>query len=59
VLTIAHYPDSAPENCADDNIHAWCQRCHLTADRHIHAANARRTRNQAQPGQQALEIEHG
>ena len=27
VLTIAHL-DHTPENCADDNLRAWCQRCH-------------------------------
>jgi hypothetical protein len=32
VLTIAHYPDHTPENCDPGNLHAWCQRCHLTTD---------------------------
>jgi hypothetical protein len=31
VLTIAHL-DHTPENCADDNLRAWCQRCHNTYD---------------------------
>ncbi len=31
VLTVAHL-DHAPENCADDNLKAWCQRCHNTYD---------------------------
>lgn len=43
VLTIAHL-DHTPENCADDNLRAWCQRHHLAYDREHHAANAYRTR---------------
>ena len=31
VLTTAHL-DHTPENCADDNLKAWCQRCHNTYD---------------------------
>lgn len=31
VLTIAHL-DHTPENCADENLRAWCQRCHNTYD---------------------------
>jgi hypothetical protein len=31
VLTTAHL-DHQPENCADDNLRAWCQRCHNTYD---------------------------
>lgn len=31
VLTVAHL-DHQPENCADDNLRAWCQRCHNTYD---------------------------
>ena len=31
VLTVAHL-DHTPENCADDNLRAWCQRCHNTYD---------------------------
>lgn len=43
VLTIAHL-DHTPENCADDNLRAWCQRCHLAYDAKHHAANAKATR---------------
>lgn len=43
VLTIAHL-DHTPENCADDNLRAWCQRCHLTYDARHHARNAAATR---------------
>ncbi len=31
VLTIAHL-DHTPENCADENLRAWCQRCHNVYD---------------------------
>lgn len=43
VLTIAHL-DHTPENSDPDNLRALCQRCHLNYDRHLHAANAARTR---------------
>lgn len=43
VLTIAHL-DHTPENCADDNLRAWCQRCHLAYDAEHRAATARETR---------------
>lgn len=33
VLTIAHLDDPDPMNCADDNLAALCQRCHLNYDR--------------------------
>ena len=44
VLTVAHL-DHRPENCADDNLRALCQRCHLRYDAEHHQANARRTRH--------------
>lgn len=43
ILTTAHL-DHAPENCADSNLKAMCQRCHLRYDRVLHAVNARATR---------------
>lgn len=43
VLTIAHL-DHVPENCAMENLRAWCQRCHLRYDAQHHATNARETR---------------
>lgn len=43
VLTVAHL-DHTPENCADDNLKALCQRCHLVYDARHHAKNARATR---------------
>lgn len=45
VLTIAHL-DHQPENCADDNLKALCQRCHLLHDQQHHRANAAITRHQ-------------
>jgi len=43
VLTIAHL-DHVPENCSDENLKAWCQRCHLNYDAEHHAKNAAATR---------------
>lgn len=43
VLTIAHL-DHTPENCADDNLRAWCQRHHLGYDSDHHKATRWRTR---------------
>lgn len=37
VLTIAHL-NHAPEDCRDENLRAWCQRCHLNFDRKARAA---------------------
>lgn len=39
VLTIAHL-DHTPENCAAENLRAWCQRCHLAYDAEHHAQTA-------------------
>lgn len=36
ILTIGHL-DHTPENCEDDNLKAWCQRCHLNYDAEHHA----------------------
>lgn len=46
VLTIAHL-DHQPENCADDNLRAWCQRHHLAYDAQHHAITRARTRHAA------------
>lgn len=43
ILTVAHL-DHTPENCADDNLKALCQRCHIAYDAEHHAANAAATR---------------
>ena len=45
VLTIAHL-DHIPENCDENNLRAWCQRCHLNYDKHHHAKNAHATRRE-------------
>lgn len=39
VLTIAHM-DHTPENCADENLRAWCQRHHLRYDIEHHVQSA-------------------
>ena len=46
VLTIAHL-DHTPENCADDNLRAWCQRHHLAYDAKHHQQTAYATRKAA------------
>lgn len=45
VLTVAHL-DHDPANCADENLAALCQKCHLTYDAKHHAENAKVTRRQ-------------
>jgi 5-methylcytosine-specific restriction endonuclease McrA len=37
VLTIAHL-NHTPEDCADNNLAALCQRCHFAHDREYHRA---------------------
>lgn len=44
VLTVAHL-DHNPMNCAEDNLKALCQRCHLSYDAKHHAKNAVTTRH--------------
>ena len=44
VLTVAHYPDSDPMNCDDDNLLCLCQLHHLRLDAKLHAEHAKRTR---------------
>ena len=43
VLTIGHL-NHTPEDCADENLRAWCQRCHLNYDAKHHAQSAYATR---------------
>jgi len=40
ILTVAHM-DHVPENCADDNLKALCQRCHNRYDMPIRKAGIR------------------
>jgi 5-methylcytosine-specific restriction endonuclease McrA len=47
VLTVAHL-DHAPENCADDNLKAWCQRCHNRYDAPMRAAGIKERRRASQ-----------
>lgn len=41
---ILFHADEYPENCADDNLRAMCQRHHLAHDHEHHRANAQATR---------------
>ncbi len=43
VLTTAHL-NHDPSDCRDENLAAWCQRCHLNYDAQHHAENAAATR---------------
>jgi hypothetical protein len=52
VLTVAHHPDTNPMNCADDNLHALCQRCHNRLDAPARAASRARTRDARTPARQ-------
>ena len=45
VLTVAHL-DHNPMNCADENLRALCQRCHLRYDIEYHMKNSARTRRE-------------
>lgn len=50
VLTVGHL-DHAPENCADENLRAWCQRCHNRYDAPMRRAGIRaRAREQRASG---------
>lgn len=44
VLTVAHL-DHTPEHCADDNLLAMCQSCHLRYDHKLHMTNRTRCQN--------------
>lgn len=48
VLTIGHL-NHTPEDCEDDNLMAWCQRCHLAYDQEHHSFNAAQTRRNKSP----------
>lgn len=50
ILTVAHR-DHQPENCAEDNLKAWCQRCHNRYDAAMRRAGiASRRRSEAAVG---------
>ena len=59
VLTVAHHPDPTPANVCEDNLHAWCQRCHLAVDSARHVANRRFGRQHSGPNQLRLSLEEG
>jgi hypothetical protein len=46
ILTVAHL-DHTPENCADENLRAMCQGCHLHYDIEHHRQTAQQTRTTA------------
>lgn len=46
VLTIAHL-DHTPENCDQNNLRAWCQKCHNSYDAPHRAAGRRRRKREA------------
>ena len=46
VLTVGH-KDHQPENCADENLAAWCQRCHNRYDAATRAAGIKARRRAA------------
>ena len=48
VLTVAHL-DHDPTNCADDNLLAMCQKCHLAYDQQHHAEGRRARRGAGEP----------
>jgi len=52
VLTVGHL-NHAPEDCRDEVLKHWCQRCHLRYDSAHHQKNARKTRFRKQ-GQEDL-----
>ena len=43
-LQTAHWPDPDRMNNADENLHAWCARCHNSMDAAMRAMNRRRRR---------------
>ena len=55
VLTIAHL-DHNPENCEDDNLKAWCQKCHNSydAEHRVQTRKATAVQKQIDAGQQFL-----
>jgi hypothetical protein len=57
VLTVAHHPDPNPMNCAEDNLHCLCQRCHNRLDAPMRARNRKRNaakRREEETGQMRL-----
>lgn len=46
VLTVSHL-DHVPEHCGEENLRAYCNRCHLRYDREHHAETRARTKADA------------
>ena len=57
VLTIGHL-DHTPENCAPENLRAWCQRCHLRYDALHHRQSAYSTRREGRAAADLFDAEH-
>lgn len=55
ILTVAHL-DHTPENCADENLKAMCQGCHLhyDLDHHAQSRAENKRREMAEAGQMEL-----
>jgi len=56
VLTVAHWPDPTKTNISEENLHAWCKRCHLSADAEHHARNRKFGRYHRRDHQLKLEF---
>lgn len=54
VCTTAHL-DHQPENCSDDNLRFWCQKCHLSYDQKHHLQTAYQTRREGKAIKDLLE----
>lgn len=54
VLTVGHL-NHAPEDCRDEVLKHWCQRCHLRYDQDHHQTNARATRDR-KAGQERMDV---
>jgi 5-methylcytosine-specific restriction endonuclease McrA len=50
VLTTAHVNDADPGNCTDENLAAWCQRCHNRHDTAMRQRNSAVTRERKAAG---------
>lgn len=57
ILTIAHLNDPI-EDCSDENLRAWCQRCHLTYDLKRHKQNRITNVIKAQEAAGQLVLQH-
>ena len=55
ILTVAHL-DHTPENCADENLMAMCQACHLAYDADHHRETRERTRAAAEAAAGQLQL---